>query len=109
MPAYDKKAAKKSKAFKRFKRYVLRGKRYPKKEQLRYFFSKAEGTVKVYTKIIRGYVKYMHIRTLESFFSDVSTARLSVGLTIAFYQSSGPASDVSLLCTPCPGARITES
>ena len=60
MPAYDEKAAKKSKAFKRFRKYVLRGKKYPKKEQLRLFFSRAEGTVKVYTKIIRGYVKYMH-------------------------------------------------
>ena len=60
MPAYDEKAAKKSKAFKRFRKYVLRGKQYPKKEQLRFFFSRAEGTVKVYTKIIRGYIKYMH-------------------------------------------------
>merc|ERR1712074_438777 len=57
--AYDRKKAKKSKAFKRFRRYVLRGKNYSKEDQLRYFFSKAEGTVKVYTKIIRGYVKYM--------------------------------------------------
>ena len=60
MPAYDGKVAKKSKAFKRFRKYVLRGKQYPKKEQLRFFFSRAEGTVKAYTKIIRGYVKYMH-------------------------------------------------
>ena len=59
MTAYDRKKAKKSKAFKRFKRYVLRGKNYSSEDQLRYFFSKAEGTVKVYTKVIRGYVKYM--------------------------------------------------
>ena len=60
MPAYDKKAAKKSKAFKSFKKYVLRGKRFSKRQKLRLFFSKAEGTIKAYTKIIRGYVKYMH-------------------------------------------------
>ena len=59
MTAYDRKKAKKSKAFKRFRRYVLRGKNYSSEDQLRYFFSKAEGTVKVYTKVIRGYVKYM--------------------------------------------------
>ena len=59
MTAYDRKKAKKSKAFKRFRRYVLKGKNYSSEDQLRYFFSKAEGTVKVYTKVIRGYVKYM--------------------------------------------------
>ena len=60
MSAYDKKAAKKSKAFKSFKKYILRGKRFSKWQKLRLFFSKAEGTIKAYTKIIRGYVKYMH-------------------------------------------------
>ena len=74
MPAYDGKAAKKSKAFKRFKKYVLRGKKYPKKEQLRYFFSRAEGTVKVYTKIIRGYVKYMHRKERAEAFPITETS-----------------------------------
>ena len=60
MPAYDRKAAKRSKAFKRFKKYVLRGEHYSKRQKLRLFFSRAEGTVKAYTKIVRGYVKYMH-------------------------------------------------
>ena len=60
MPAYDKKAARKSKAYKSFKKYVLRGKRFSKRQRLRLFFSKAEGTIKAYTKIIKGYVKYMH-------------------------------------------------
>ena len=59
MPAYDRKKAKKSKAFKKFRKYVLKGKNYSSEDQLRYFFSKAEGTVKAYTRTIRGYVKYM--------------------------------------------------
>ena len=60
MAAYDKKVAKKSKAFKSFKKYILRGKQYSKRQKLRLFFSRAEGTVKAYTKIVKGYVKYMH-------------------------------------------------
>ena len=60
MTAYDSKAARKSKAFKSFKKYFLRGKRFSKQQKLRLFFSRAEGTIKIYTKIIRSYVKYMH-------------------------------------------------
>ena len=74
MSAYDRKTAKKSKTFKRFKRYVLRGKKYPKEEQLRYFFSKAEGTIKVYTRIIRGYVKYMHRKERADAFPITETS-----------------------------------
>ena len=77
MPAYDRKKAKKSKTFKRFKRYVLRGKKYSKEDQLRYFFSKAEGTSKVYTRIIRGYVRYMrHKERVDAFpISETSLRR----------------------------------
>ena len=60
MPAYDRAAAKKSLAFRRFKKYFLKGKGYSDENKIRLFFSKAEGTVVVYTKIIKGYVKYMH-------------------------------------------------
>ena len=60
MPAYDRETAKKSLAFKRFKKYFLKGKRYSEEDKIRYFFSKAEGTVVIHTKIIKGYVKYMH-------------------------------------------------
>ena len=52
MPAYDREQAKKSLAFKRFKKYFLKGKRYSKEDKIRYFFSKAEGTIVIYTKII---------------------------------------------------------
>ena len=74
MTAYDRKKAKKSKAFKRFRRYVLRGKNYSSEDQLRYFFSKAEGTVKVYTKVIRGYVKYMKKRERADAFPITETS-----------------------------------
>ena len=60
MPAYDRKTAKKSLAFRRFKKYFLRGKGYSKEDKIRYFFSKAEGTIVIYTKVIKSYVKYMH-------------------------------------------------
>ena len=74
MTAYDRKKAKKSKAFKRFRRYVLKGKNYSSEDQLRYFFSKAEGTVKVYTKVIRGYVKYMKKRERADAFPITETS-----------------------------------
>ena len=74
MTAYDRTKAKKSKAFKRFRRYVLRGKNYSSEDQLRYFFSKAEGTVKAYTKIIRGYVKYMKKRERADAFPITETS-----------------------------------
>ena len=74
MSAYDRKKAKKSKTFKRFKRYVLRGKKYSKEDQLRYFFSKAEGTIKVYTRIIRGYVKYMRHKERADAFPITETS-----------------------------------
>ena len=74
MTAYDRKKAKKSKAFKRFRRYVLKGKNYSSEDQLRYFFSKAEGTVKVYTKVIRGYVKYMRKKERADAFPITETS-----------------------------------
>ena len=60
MSAYDKRAARKSRTYKSFKKYILRGKRITKRQRLRLYFSKAEGTIKAYTKIVKGYVKYMH-------------------------------------------------
>ena len=77
MSAYDKKAARKSKAYKSFKKYVLRGKRISRRQRLRLFFSKAEGTIKAYTKIIKGYVKYMHRKEHAEAYpiTDTSLAR----------------------------------
>ena len=60
MPAYDREALKDSLAFRRFKKYFLKGKGYSDERKISLFFSKAEGTVVIYTKIIKGYVKYMH-------------------------------------------------
>ena len=60
MPAYNREALKDSLAFRRFKKYFLRGMGYSDENKIRLFFSKAEGTVVIYTKIIKGYVKYMH-------------------------------------------------
>ena len=60
MRAYDRKAIRKSPTFKRLKKYVVKGKRYSKEEKIRFFFSRAEGTIAQYVSSIRGYVRYMH-------------------------------------------------
>ena len=59
MPAYDRKSAKRTRAFARFKKYFLRGKNFSVEKMMRLFFSKAQGTIVQYTRVIKNYVKYM--------------------------------------------------
>ena len=59
MPAYDRKSAKKTRAFARFKKYFLRGLNFSVEKMMRCFFSKAQGTIVQYTRVIKSYVKYM--------------------------------------------------
>ena len=59
MTAYDRKSAKKSRAFAQFKKYFLRGKNFSAEKIMRCFFSKAKGTIVAYTRVIKNYVKYM--------------------------------------------------
>ena len=74
MPAYDKKVAKRSKAFRKFQKYILEGKYYSRRQELRLFFSRAEGTVKAYTKVVKGYVKYMHRKEYAEAFPITETS-----------------------------------
>ena len=59
MPAYDRKSAKRTRAFARFKKYFLRGKNLSAEKMIRLFFSKAQGTIVQYTRVIKSYVRYM--------------------------------------------------
>ena len=59
MPAYDRKSAKRTRAFARFKKYFLRGKNFSAEKMMRLFFSKAQGTIVQYTRVIKSYVRYM--------------------------------------------------
>ena len=59
MPAYWPKDIESLKSFKQFDKYLLRRKGYRK---IRFFHLKAKGTIKSYTRIIKDYVKYMHIK-----------------------------------------------
>ena len=59
MPAYDRKSAKKTRAFAMFKKYFLRGENFSVEKMMRCFFSKAQGTIVQYTRVIKSYVKYM--------------------------------------------------
>ena len=58
MTAYDRKLVEGTRAFDRFKKYFLKGMDYPKEMKIRLFFSKAEGTIVAYTRIVKGYVRY---------------------------------------------------
>ena len=77
MPAYDRKAARKSRTYRNFRKYFLRGLGLSKRQRFRLYFSKAEGTIKAYTKIIEGYVKYMHRKEHADAYpiTDTSLAR----------------------------------
>ena len=77
MPAYDRKAARKSRTYRNFRKYILKGLGISKRQRLRLYFSKAEGTIKAYTKIIEGYVKYMHRKERADAYpiTDTSLAR----------------------------------
>ena len=74
MPAYERKSARKSLAYRRFKKYFLRGKGFSKEEKIRCFFSKAEGTIVIYTKIVKSYVKYMHRKENKDAFPITETS-----------------------------------
>ena len=58
MAAYDRKLVKRTRAFDKFKKYFLKGKNYPKETKIRLFFSKAQGTIVAYTRIVKSYVRY---------------------------------------------------
>ena len=60
MPAYQRENINHSRTFLQFDKYLLRRKGYRKETKIRYFHSKAEGTIKSYTRVIKDYVKYMH-------------------------------------------------
>ena len=59
MAAYDRKLVKRTRAFDKFKKYFLKGKNYPKETKIRLFFSKAQGTIVAYTRIVKSYVRYI--------------------------------------------------
>ena len=59
MTAYDRKFARKTRAFAKFKKYFLKGKNFSEETKMRCFFSKAQGTIVAYTRVIKSYVKYM--------------------------------------------------
>ena len=58
MAAYDRKLVKRTRAFDKFKKYFLKGKNYPKETKIRLFFSKAQGTIVAYTRIVKSYIRY---------------------------------------------------
>ena len=66
MTAYDRKFVKRTRAFAKFKKYFLKGKNFPAETKMRLFFSKAQGTIVAYTRIVKSYVRY--IRSGISFF-----------------------------------------
>ena len=49
-----------SRTFKQFDKYMLRRKGYRKEMKLRLYHSRAQGTIKAYTEVVRDYVIYMH-------------------------------------------------
>ena len=59
MTAYDRKSARKTRAFAKFKKYFLRGKNFSAEKMTRCFFSKAQGTIVQYTRVIKSYVRFM--------------------------------------------------
>ena len=59
-PAYHREKIERSRTFLQFDKYMLRRKGYRKERKIRYYHSRAEGTIKAYTCIIKSYVKYMY-------------------------------------------------
>ena len=64
MAAYDRIFAKKTRAFAKFKKYFLKGKNFSAETKMRYFFSKAQGTIVAYTRIVKSYVRYIIFITI---------------------------------------------
>ena len=60
MPAYQREGIERLRSFRQFDKYLLRKKGYKKETKIRFFNSKAEGTIKSYTRTVKDYVKYMH-------------------------------------------------
>ena len=60
IPAYHMEDIKRLRTFLQFDKYMLRRKGYRREMKIRYYHSRAEGTIKSYTRVIKSYVKYMH-------------------------------------------------
>ena len=92
MPAYDRKAARKSRTYRKFRKYILRRLGISKRQRFRLYFSKAEGTIKAYTKIIEGYVKYMHRKEHADAYpiTDTSLARYIDSLSTKKHRAKFP-------------------
>ena len=58
--AYHREKSKRSRTFLQFDKYMLRRKGYRKEMKLRLYHSRAEGTIRTYTGVIKSYVTYMH-------------------------------------------------
>ena len=56
-----------SEAFMQFEKYFLQGLHSSRKEKMRLFHSRAEGTVKSYLRIVKSYVKYSREENVEPF------------------------------------------
>ena len=73
-PAYRRESSVKSRTFLQFDKYMLRRKGYREEQKIRYYHSRAEGTIKAYTNVIKGYVKYMHKKEDASPFPVTETS-----------------------------------
>ena len=58
--AYHRKESEHSRTFKQFDKYMLRRKGYRKERKLRLYHSRAQGTIRAYTAVVKDYVTYMH-------------------------------------------------
>ena len=59
-PAYHREKSERARTFLQFDKYMLRRKGYRKEMKLRLYHSRAQGTIKAYTGVIKSYVTYMH-------------------------------------------------
>ena len=59
-PAYHREKSERSRMFLQFDKYMLRRKGYRKEMKLQLYHSRAEGTIRTYTGVIKSYVTYMH-------------------------------------------------
>ena len=57
----------KSKPFRRFDRYICRDLEISQREKMRLFHSRAESTVKLYTKVIKNYVRFSKSENFPAF------------------------------------------
>ena len=58
--AYHREESEHSRTFKQFDKYMLRRKGYRKERKLRLYHSRAQGTIRAYTAVVKDYVTYMH-------------------------------------------------